>query len=285
MPAITYQNIFVATLDTSYLGYYPLIPATSLTIQYQNKLEESRLLGSVQPNGHRVGGSVGTNISMTFPVFRLLPLRDSWVTSSILTGYTGDVSTILDIGGGVFESCYLNSLSIDIQPFAPVMMTAEFSCLHMPTGVPFVGSPRHPPSLNYVSGIAYGQNAVINGGTSLSDNAKQQMTYKVSCNRTPVFELGSQVATKMFLDSVTKELSIKSTNVGALLNQYGLAEGITGTLYTDEGALIPSSGNGSSTNYGPTFWLSNAARITAQNLSVQDGGILAGDVTLKEVIR
>jgi len=291
MPTITYQNLPVGMVDqygnfSSSSGV--AIPATNLSIQYQNKLEESRLLGAIQPNGLRIGGGIGANISMTFPVDFAFNDTGSSNARFLLTSLTGDEGCSIIVGeslfgdnGGGLGDCYLNSASVTVQPFTPAMLTADFTCLHMPTGEKLTGSKNSLANnnliaYNFTSGLIHGHNAIVNGASSdnLSDPSKQQITYKVSCVRTPVYEIGQQFASKMFLNHVTKEMSIKSTNVGNLINQYGTGEAFSINLMSDDkvSSLM-------------TLSISSAAKIIDQKLTISDGGILDGEVTLKEVIR
>jgi hypothetical protein len=289
MPTITYQILPVSIIDqdANPLGTVVAIPATNVSIQYQNKLEESRLLGAIQPNGLRIGGGIGANISMTFPVDFAFNDTGSSYARFLLTSLTGDEPCYITIGNNVFgdgygfADCYLNTASVTVQPFTPAMLTADFTCLHMPTGEKLTGSTGSLniyslTAYNFTSGLIHGHNAIVNGGSSdnLSDPSKQQITYKVSCARTPVYEIGQQFASKMFLDRVTKEMSIKSTNVGKLIDQYGTGEAFSINLMGDNKA-----------NSLMTLSISSAAKITDQKLTISDGGILDGEVTLKEVIR
>jgi len=288
MPTITYQILPVSiyTKDGNLVGAGVAIPATNVSIQYQNKLEESRLLGAIQPNGLRIGGGIGANISMTFPVDFALNDTGSSYARFLLTSLTGDEPCYISVGDNLFgdgggPDCYLNTASVTVQPFTPAMLTADFTCLHMPTGEKLTGSTsslvnNNLTAYNFTSGLIHGHNAIVNGGSSdnLSDPSKQQITYKVSCARTPVYEIGQQFASKMFLDRVTKEMSIKSTNVGKLIDQYGTGEAFSINLMGDNkvSSLM-------------TLSISSAAKITDQKLTISDGGILDGEVTLKEVIR
>ena len=286
MSTITYQNIPIR-INYPDLLYYPVVdvPATNLSIQYQNKLEESRLLGAIQPNGLRIGGGIGANISMTFPVDFISGGSNAYL---LLDPYTGDSNLTLTVGGTVFSGCYLNNVAVTVQPLTPAILTADFTCLNMKTGSKFIsGVSTSVLSNNLTSGFIYGHNAIINGGSSdnLTDPSKQQITYKVSCARTPVYEIGQQLASKMFLDHVTKEMSIKSTNVGSLINQYGTGEAFSINLIGEPTYVPNIFGSGTYLNSLITLSISSAAKITDQKLTISDGGILDGEVTLKEVIR
>jgi hypothetical protein len=267
MAAVKYSDIPV-TITVNGTGWKT--PASNVTIQYQNDLEVSRILAANQNNNFRIGGPLASKVSLQFAACNAAGYES---TSGILNVMTGTTSGNITIGGNTFSGCYLNSLSMDIQPFVPVVMSVEFNVMNMPTGVSFSGTNAlFTDSLNGY--LSHGHNVTITNGTNLSDSSRDSVSYKVTCNRTPVYEIGSINAPRVFLDGVEKEISIRSTNVGKFINYSGYGDIITIDPKNDLGSSIINGGVSMSAN----------SKVLSQNLSAQEGDILAGEVTLREVV-
>lgn len=265
---------------TPYRYYYA--PASNLTITTQNQLEPSRILAANQNNNFRIGGELNTKISMTFAAIASGDTGNFWtynLASGVLKDLTGNIASDIYIADlqelypdEKFSDCYLENVSVEITPFAPIMLTAEFTCLNPPIGKDLGASPAFDN--NIASGIAYGYTTTINGGTSLSDPNRESIVYKINCNRSYTTTLGNETPTNVFLNSVEKEVSIKAPNINSFISHSGYGEAININPKTLDGQDILTDG----------FGLSSNCRIVAQNLSVQEGDVLAGDISLKEVI-
>lgn len=277
MAVLSYSDILLYGTYAGLGSYsYAAIPATNLTITTQNQLEPSRILAANQNNNFRIGGELNTKISMTFPAVNYVDgAGGTWnFASGVLKDLTGDASITFGIGNLVnqFLNCYLESVSVDIVPFAPVMITAEFTCLNPP-----INSTVGPAASwvdNIASGVAYGYTTTITNGTTLSDSNRESISYKINCNRSYTTTLGNDSPTNIFLNSIEKEMSIKAPNIYQFINYVGYGEMININPRTLDGQNILNGG----------FGLSSNCRIVSQNLSVQEGGLLGGDISLKEII-
>jgi hypothetical protein len=271
MAAVKYSNIYVA-LSPQFIAprdEYPFI-ATNVNIQYSNQLQPGRILSSIPNQQMRIGGNLETKISIDFIFAGSGP--ETFATSFIFENATGNFPIGISINNAFFSG-YLNSASLNIQPFAPITCNADFSIFGAPTGTGF-GTENFSFFDNYYQQLAHGHNVLINGGTNLSDSSRDSISYKVVCNRTPVYEIGSINATNVFLDSVEKEVSIRSTNIGKFINYSGYGDVIT---------IDPKNDLGFSVIEGVISMSANS-RVVSQNLSAQEGDILAGEVTLREVV-
>jgi hypothetical protein len=239
--------------------------STSASVSLSPKLEENKNL-SLAPNQHfKINGNLETKISLSF-----FAAKNANFTAAeqVLSVLTGDVSGTIYIGGTSFSSCYLENLSVEIVPFAPVMMSADFICLKTARGP---GLSSYGFVQNPESGICYGHNVTTISGESLT-NTKESLSYKVSCNRTPVYTIGSDDATSCFLDSVSKEISIKSDNIKQFINYASYGDILSVSLNTEDSQLLHQ------------ISFSNNSKITAQNLSINAEDVLAGQVTLREIV-
>jgi len=240
--------------------------STSASVSLSPKLEENKNL-SLAPNQHfKINGNLETKISLSF-----LAASSANFTAfeQVLFSLTGDVNGTIKIGGTSFDSCYLENLSMEIVPFLPVMASADFICLStiinegLTSAEPFTTLPQN--------GICYGHNVSVQNGTFLT-NTKESLSYKVSCNRSPIYTIGKDDATSCFLDSVSKEISIKSDNIKQFINYASYGDVISIDLITEN------------PTYLPRISFSNNSKITAQNLSINAEDVLAGQVTLREIV-
>lgn len=267
MPVIKHNETPVVIQHNS-IGYTGL--SSSASISYSASLEPSRILAPNQNNNFRINGPLAAKISLNIIGSSGAFIRG--VSNLILNTLTGDQSSDIRIGGSIFSGCYLNSASVEISPFAPVSVSAEFTSTNMlintglQTGQPIT-------NLN-TQAIAHGHNVIVNSGSALSDGNYAAISYRVSCNRTPSFTLGQKLAQNMFLDGIEKELSIKATNIGNFIDYSGYGDVISIECRNGFGNAI----------FSPPLSMSSNSRIVSQNLSMEEGGILAGDISLREVV-
>lgn len=395
MPAISYKDIPV------YLSlgqkYTPLL-AQNVSIQYQNKLSVNRVLTesqSTQFDGYGIDGPLDTKISMSF-------YADTFSSGAkyCLERLTGNISGLIQIGGVEFDACYLNSASVSIQPFSPVVVTADFTSYSnadaskiigksisidnfnkfeiiysgglmnwteasgqatarkgrlavlntrdksldiedhenplwigasdeyqrgelddeqwkwvdgtflketyinwvkgRATGVAgedyaarlgsnsgsnygkwqdyknqrlFSGYLIEFPETKYKQQIVYGHTVSTVNNQSLSENTIDAVNYSITCTRTPRYTIGSIFPDRMFLDSLEKEISIKSTNINKFINYQGYDGQITINLLDERG----KSALASNINF-------SNARVMSQSLSVQEGDTLLTEIKAKEVV-
>ena len=276
MPAISHQNVPVY-LSTGG-GFTPIL-AQSVSIQYQNKLKPNRILNSSQStqfDRYGIDGPMDASISLAF-----YAETSGSGAKYCLETLTGNTSGNLLIGGVPFDACYLNSATVNIQPFTPVIINADFIC-HNPTtestwardGSNNLRTVTEIPNVSsYTQKIVYGHSVLITNGTNLSESSRDSISYSVSCGRTPRYTIGSINTDRVFLDTLEKEISIKSTNITKFINYTGYDDAISIRL-NDETGLNALSSN---INF-------SAARILGQSLSISEGDTLAAEIKAKEVV-
>jgi hypothetical protein len=277
MAVIKYRNVPVRVSKANGAAGFYYAPASSITVSMQNKLEASRVLGVVQPNNFRIGGEINTKIGISFVACNRVKDSDSNSTynlaSGVLVDLTGFSGTTIYVGGNVYNSCYLEGVSVEIVPFAPLVISADFACMDSPEGESFVvGDFGITEDLNNY--VAYGYNTQITNGTNLSDSSRESISYKISCGRSYTASIGQINPNNVFLNSIDKELTIKSHNIGKFIDYSGYGEMISFNPKNNLGVSIVGGGFGMSAN----------CKIIAQNLTMGDGDILQGDISLREVI-
>lgn len=271
--------MFIAAATPDRPSNYYFAPASSISINAQNKLEASRFLAPNQNNNFRIGGELNTKISISFVACNQVPSDDPLSTFNFASGVLKDLTgtnyfEAMLIGGNYFNNCYLDSVSVEINSFDPVMITADFTCLSPPTDNNFNDYSEYsvPDTLN--SGIAYGFNTTITDGSTLSDANRESVSFKIICDRSYTTSIGNTAPNNIFLNGIEKELTIKSHNIGAYINFTGYGETITINPKNSSGQSIVSGGFGMSSN----------CKIISQNLSIQEGDVLMGDISLREIV-
>lgn len=271
----TFSDLLVAAHNSN-VGNFYAAPANQTSISLQNQLQNTRSLAPNQAGDFRIGGPLTAKINVSCYVCNLNGADGNTFNffSGVFADLTGDVSTHIYVGGSFFDRCYLDSASVEITPFGPISMSAEFTCLAPPTGETLLDSASWSSADNLKDHIAYGYYTQITNGTLLSDANRESINYKVACGRTYSYAIGSIQASNVFLDSVEKELSIKATDIGAFINY---------ASYGDVISIKPRNSLGQDMITAGLF-MTSAAKIMSQNLSIQEGGNLAGDISMREVI-
>lgn len=285
MPAIKYQNIPFKMPRTDVGGgkfYY--MPANNVSISHSAKLQrQAILINNVAPE-MRLAGNFETKIQASFPICNKFAnddaSQDSFnFASGVFANLTGNAPTNLYIGSSsqIFRDCYLDSLSVQINPFQSAVMSVNFTCVDPITGLSFSGSNNFANPSGLTSKFAYGHFAEIIGGTEFSDSNQTSIAYSVDCKRTYSFALSqsTRTAERVFLDEVNKKLSINATNINNFINESGAASSIAINLKNQMEELVLPTGSIS---------VSSRGRLNAQNLTIQAGGFLTADVTIDEAI-
>ena len=247
------------------------VTANSATVSYAASLEPSRILAPNQNNNFRINGPLAAKISFSFVACNKTTYN---AANILLNSLTGTGSSSIRIGNSEFSGCFCNSASVEIAPFAPVIVSAEFTSSNMPVNQAFSGATGAPDTGELNGYLAHGYNTIVSNGALLSDQNYESISYRVTCSRTPTFVLGQNKSTNMFLDSVEKEISIKATNIGELIDYSGYGDTISINVKNDLGTGI----------FSPNLSMSANSRIVSQNLSMSENSILAGDISLREVI-
>ena len=267
MPVIKYSQTPITLVYSGNHG----VTANSATVSYAASLEPSRILAPNQNNNFRINGPLAAKISFSFVACN----KASYNAADILLNYlTGTGSSSIRIGNSEFSGCFCNSASVEIAPFAPVIVSAEFTSTNMIVNQAFAAAAGAPDTGELNGFLAHGYNTIVSNGSLLSDQNYESISYRVSCARTPTFVLGQSKSTNMFLDGVEKEVSIKATNIGNFIDYSGYGDSINIDVRNDLGASI----------FSPNLSMSANSRIVSQNLSISENSILAGDISLREVI-
>jgi len=143
MAAVSYKDIpvWIGTGAGVYRDFtqFPIsnfVLAQNVSIQNQNKLSTNRMLNSFQStqfDNYGIDGPQDIKVSVTF----IADTSGSGVVNC-LNHLTGDMGGYIVVGDDFYGTSYLNNLSVNIQPFAPVTITADFSCYNFENSSEFV---------------------------------------------------------------------------------------------------------------------------------------------------
>lgn len=193
---------------------------------------------------------------------------------------TGASGMVLDVGGNKYSGCFIDSFSLTVKPFEPVVGSASFSC-YIPSATALAGISDDSVNDDLdTQNIIYGHNCTLqNAGNVVAANVVDNLTYNKTYSRTPVYTLGSQQATSHLVDGVEVEMNVQSTGLNSLIDFSGdkLAN-FFGVGLQDSSSI--------GLNYDSDFDLlvNSGAHVVAEGYSVDGGGTLVTKATIKEVI-
>ncbi len=275
---MTYRNMAVKVDGGS------AVLGTRVGVDFSTKNEVKRQLAaniSDADDQLRFNGDVDCKISMDF-----LLRSDAGSYEGLYHLFdnyhgTGASGMVLDIGGNEYSGCFIDSFSLTVKPFEPVVGSASFSC-YSPSTTVLAGI--SDDSINDdldTQNIIYGHNCTLqNAGNVVAANVVDNLSYNKTYSRTPVYTLGSQQATSHLVDGVEVEMNVQSTGLNSLIDFSGdkLAN-FFGVSLQDSSSI--------GLNYGGVDFdlLVNAgAHVVAEGYSVDGGGTLVTKATIKEVI-
>lgn len=202
----------------------------------------------------------------------------SWAAKIILTQATGDNYHAMKIGQSVFDKCYLSNYTISIDPLRPVQLSAEFICNTPPTGYGISekinGVDSYIGSISFADNIIHGHTCNVIGANNIVSEIQSSIKYQVTCNRTPVYTIGSIMPSSMILDEVERQMDISSTDISSIINQEGanLTSPVTVALKHSENSI---------TAY---LNMNAGSKILSQKINMQEGDSLVTEVSIKEFL-
>lgn len=263
-------------------GGSPIL-GTRVGVDFSTKNEVKRKLGSnVDSNDQlRFNGDVDCKISVDFVVRSddggyeaFYPLFDNYHG-------TGASGMILDIGDNEYSDCFIDSFSLTVKPFEPVVGSFSFSC-YTPSTTSLAGVVDNSVDADLdTADIIYGHNCSLTGASNVvAANIIDNLTYNKTYTRTPVYTLGSQQATSHLVDGVEVDMNVQSTGLNSLIDFSGSK--LTSTF----GVLLEDVANSGIAYDSIDFDLtvSSGAHVVAEGYSVDGGGTLVTKATIKEVI-
>jgi hypothetical protein len=202
----------------------------------------------------------------------------SWAAKIIFTQATGDNYHAIKIGESIFDKCYLSNYTVSIDPFRPVQLTAEFICNDPPTGggisEKINGVDSFIGSISFADNIIHGHTCNVSGANNIVSEIQSSIKYQVTCNRTPVYGIGSIMPSSMILDEIERQMDISSTDISSIINQEG-------AKLTSPVTVALKHSNSSITAY---LNMNAGSKILSQKIQMQEGDSLMTEVSIKEFL-
>jgi len=274
---MTYRNMAVV-LD----GSEPIL-ATKVGVDFSTKNQVKRQLGANIDAGDqlRFNGDVECKIGLDFLVSTTDDGGNDFVNFLFDSFHnTGQNSMILNVGGNIYNSCFIDSFSLTVRPFETVMGNATFSS-YDPSDSVLTGANTLLDVHLYTNDVVYGHNCLLSGaGNVVASDIINELSYTKTYSRTPIYTLGSQQATSQIVDGVEVDVNVQSTGLNQLIDFSG------NKLSSDFGVGLRDVGGSGVTYSSSNFDLivNSGAHVVAEGYSVDGGGTLVTKATIKEVI-
>lgn len=254
------------------------VPTTRVDVSYNTTHSPKRKLGSTIASDDQFGfgGALTADISV-----------DCIVQTGLTSGFAfledanQDDFVTIKVGDNQFNKCYATDVSVNIEPFAPVSLSARFVSLDPPTGEQITGD-TNPYGGNEIpltgDDLVYGHTVIVGDSAEILNDVQSNISFSRRYSRTPIYQLGSINADTMLLDGVEEEVSVSSTGVESLIGLSG--DKLIAPLYV----YLCGVGIGSDAAAIPDLiTFSAGARVLSETYGVAGGDAVSTQATIKQV--
>jgi hypothetical protein len=275
------------------VGGSDLMAANEVSINFDTSLEPRKYLGK-NPISNDFAPTAPLAAKVSFSWFPLVGenANSRGVSQTGVLALTGEFETghQIRVGNFLFKDCHLNSYSIQITPYQPIVFSADFNSYDVDSieGSKFTGMANAPSLLQQNGTGAYFDSlhalAVgITGNLEPLPQSKKSVQISASCGRTPVYTIGYKTPERVLLNSVERTVTIEGENVGEIINFNGSGDGSLVSF-----RFSPFRYFVTGTSFNPRedykFSIDVSGKITSQSLTQQQGNSLNGSVTIRENI-
>ncbi len=177
-----------------------LMAANEVSINFDSSLEPRKYLGKT-PIRNDFAPTAPLAAKVSFSWFPMIGenANSRSVSQTGVLALTGEFETghQIRVGNFLFKDCHLNSYSIQITPYQPIIFSADFNSYDVDgiEGTTFTGMADAPNLLKQAGTGAYFDSlhalAVgITGNLEPLPQSKKSAQISVSCSRTPVYTIG-----------------------------------------------------------------------------------------------
>lgn len=266
-----------------------LIAASSCDLTFDASLDPAKYIGkNAESSDFHVNAAKATKLAFSYiPLVGGNLLNGISAASTGIFNLTGDSSCSIRLGNFLFQQCYLDSLTISINPNQPIKANANFSCYNE-SGIEGLSYSGLGGIFNFTSdssnGTAYSAlhalASSVSGQSVSLPESKTEISIQTTCSRTPVYEVGSTYPRTVLLNNVTRQTSVNGENVGSVIDFSG-ESAVLNLKLAEFGKLMDPTFN-AATDYRVRFDITG--KVTSQNLSAQVGRTLEGGISLVENI-
>jgi hypothetical protein len=268
--------------------------ATSASLSINPNLVQNRFVNITQDrNNFSHNGPLEARFSFTFyPLIETTNKNHLNIQKNNQLAFfnlTGDFVSghNIKIANLTLKKCFLQNYSIKIEPFKPVSVSANFTVYDLSTSINTSITNSSTPFSIYTSGNIPNYQTLHGTAAKMLDNdsygkIKTSIDISVETERTPVYVIGDIYPNNVILRTVERTTSIKSENIGKIIDITGGSAGRT-SLY-----LMPYSLSFDPllTPNAQTAVLSFdiSGRISSQQMSVTQNQTMEGSIVVKEII-
>ncbi|MGA0317664.1 MAG: hypothetical protein ACO3LB_08265 [Flavobacteriaceae bacterium] len=203
----------------------------------------------------------------------------------------------ITVGRNIYNKCYLNSISIDVKPFAPVTCKASFRSMEPASGQPLKGMytaqnySGAPNQLMDSNGFVLGHTCELSGwfDNLTKVDAISQITFNRTYNRKDVYCLGEEKPRQSLVKTVENRMTIKTSGINEMMPSSGIRiSGDMGVIFKD------SNGDRVTTRplldypdiypVDPGFYVHSGAYVVNQSFSVRKNDIIDAVIEIGEGI-
>tara|TARA_R100000995_G_C3450546_1_gene107942 strand:+ start:53 stop:919 length:867 start_codon:yes stop_codon:yes gene_type:complete len=273
-------HINTSSVNTGFTGSIDYIPATQADISFSSSLSPKRNLGVdvSSTDQFTVNNALSADITINSLIHPTLEQGFRYLSG---TAAAQDAFVPIQIGNNLYKKCYPQNITVSVEPFAPVTISASFVSLDPPTGEQIVGDQRSSgqTAITPISGdrFAYGYTSSVTNAENVVGNVQSQISFTRNYNRTPVYGIGSPSPTSMLLDGIEEEMSITSTGLQSFINLSG------DTLGSTIQVLIEDVDDSMDNLIKRLINMPIGSRVSTQGYSSQGGDSVSATATIKNI--
>tara|TARA_R110002020_G_scaffold183376_1_gene379703 strand:+ start:370 stop:1236 length:867 start_codon:yes stop_codon:yes gene_type:complete len=273
-------HINTSSVNTGFTGSIDYIPATQANISFSSSLSPKRNLGVdvSSKDQFTVNNALSADITINSLIHPTLEQGFRYLSG---TAAAQDAFVPIQIGNNLYKKCYPQNITISVEPFAPITISASFVSLDPPTGEQIVGDQRSSgqTAITPISGdrFAYGYTSSVTNAENVVGNVQSQISFTRSYNRTPVYGIGSPSPTSMLLDGIEEEMSITSTGLQSFINLSG------DTLNSQVQIFIKDVDDSMDDLIKNVINMPAGSRVSTQGYSSQGGDSVSATATIKNI--
>lgn len=210
-------------------NYSSIFAAYDASLNLDNIITPNKYLGrSPLRKEYAVTGPMEGKFSMTFvPLIEKNANQKLQIDKSNQLNFfnlTGDFISGHSIyfSSYLLKRSYLQNYSIKINPLQPISITANFISYDIYdnvnqefSGVKLDGNLNSNTNNKDYEGLHAVTTTVVNSSQNIP-STKLSVEINVDCNRTPVYEIGSRIPSRVMLNSVERVTTIQGENIGKL---------------------------------------------------------------------
>lgn len=266
-----------------------LIAASNCDLSFDTSLDPAKYIGkdAVSSDFH-VNAAKATKLTFSYiPLVGPNTLSGISAASTGILNLTGDSSCSIRFGNFLFQQCYLDSLTLSINPNQPIRANANFSCYNesgvenvsytgFVNGGGFTVDSSSGTSFSALHALA----SSVSGQSVSLPESKTEISIQTTCSRTPVYEVGSVYPRTVLLNGVTRQTTVNGENIGRVISQSGNFA-VLNLKLAEFGKLMDPNFDAAE-DYRIRFDISG--RVASQNLSAQVSKTIDGSVQILENI-